>query len=64
MSRSWSRRLTGLESLNIAKKWFSKTYAIQGVFVGCICRSETTKTGRKNARNLKKIQLQSDDDIS
>jgi len=23
MSRSWSRRLTGLESLNIAKKWFS-----------------------------------------
>jgi len=41
----------GLETSNIAKKWFIKISIIQRFFC-CICRWETTKTRRKNARNL------------
>ena len=59
---------TGLETLNIAKKRYSKISIIQRFYVCCICRKETIKTGRRNAknpeisRNLKKVQLRSDDD--
>jgi len=31
-------KATGLETLNIAKKWFSKISIIQHFFVCCICR--------------------------
>jgi len=46
---------TGLDTFIIANKWYSKIYIIQLLFVCCICRWETTKRRRKNARNLKKF---------
>jgi len=51
-------------TLNIAKKWLSKTSIIQHVFCLLIFRKETARTDRKNARNSNKIQLRSDVDIS
>jgi len=49
-------KVSGLETLNFAKKWFIKISIIQRFFVCCICRKETTKTRRKNARNSKKFK--------
>jgi len=51
-------KVSGLMTLNIIKKWLSKTSIIQRVFACCIFRLETTKTGRKNARNLKKFNFE------
>ena len=48
-------KVSGLETLNIAKKWFIKIFTIQLFFICCIFRQETTKIRRKNARNLKKF---------
>jgi len=31
-------KAAGLETLNIAKKWYSEISIIQQFFVGCICR--------------------------
>jgi len=56
-------KVSGLETLNIAKKWLIKISTFQRFFVCCICRQETAKTRRKNARNVKKIQVRSDDVI-
>jgi len=53
-SRDLVSKVSGLEALNIAKKWFIEIYIIQRFFVCCIFKQETTKTRRKNARNLKK----------
>jgi len=56
-------KVSGLEILNNANKCFIKISIIQRCLVCCICWNETTKTRRKNARNVKKIQVRSDDDI-
>ena len=55
-----------LETFNVAKKWLSKTSIIQRV--SCLsylhfAGQKQPNTGRKNSRNLKKIQLRSDDNI-
>jgi len=52
VSRLWILQRNGL------LKFLNST-----IFVCCICRWETTKIRRKNDRNLKKIQVRSDDDI-
>ena len=57
-------KFSGLETSNIAEKWFIKISVTQRFFVCYNCRLETTKTCRKNARNLKKIQVRSDNDIA
>ena len=43
--------------------WFNKTSEIQRFFVFCICKQETTKTGRKNALDSNNFELRSGDDI-
>jgi len=48
--------------LNIEKKWFIKIFIIQRFFV-VFSGKKTSKTRRKNARNLNKIQLRSDNDL-
>ena len=56
-------KVSGLETLNIAKKWFVKISIIQRfVFVVYASKKQQKHVG-KNARDLKKIQVRSDEDI-
>jgi len=54
---------TGLDTLNIAKKWLSKISIIQRFLLVAFAGKKQPKKGHKNAINLKKIQLRSDDNI-
>ena len=44
---------TGLETLNIAKKWLCKISIIQPILLVAFAGKKTTKKGQKNAINLK-----------
>jgi len=51
----------GLETLNIAKKWYSKISIIQQILFVVFAGKKQPKPVRKNARSLKNIQLRSND---
>ena len=68
---SWSRDFPFFESQSrrfevlswSAKIWLSKTFVNQRVFGLLYLQIETTKAGTKNARNSKKLQLRSCENI-
>ena len=54
---------TGLETLNIAKRWLSKISIFQRFLFVAFADKKQPKKGQKNDINLKKIQLRSEDNI-
>ena len=48
---------TGLETLNIAKKWLSKIYLFQRFLFVAFADKKQPKKGQKNAINLKKNSI-------
>ena len=56
-------KVSGFETLNIAKNWFNKISITEPFLVCCIFRWEATKTCRKNYRNLKKIRFRNNNDV-
>jgi len=54
---------TGLETLNIAKKWLSKISVFQRFLFVAFAGKKQPQKGQRNAINLKEIQLRSEDNI-
>jgi len=55
--------VSGLETLNIAKKWFIKISILQWFLFVVFAGKKQPKQVRKMPENWKKIEVRSDDDI-